>query len=272
MSQDRREPEIAIRDGPHRPQASERRGAAGAHSQRSQGVRRLLRPLRGWPARVLPPPHPTCGRGRQRGSRGVRGGARVHGHVRPPARPCKAWPVGIARHELADTSQRRRVEDRARRRLGLEPWRSQMTRPRRSSSWPASRRKPRRCWRTCATISGGGRGTRAPGARVPAARGRAGLLGKRCAPAGETNAPTGQPLHSRRHGQPGARATSLASRGNRASCARSLSSSGGHKRVSALATLRAPAGPGVGRPLDEESSHDDAGLSRRPGCPTAVLR
>jgi RNA polymerase sigma-70 factor (ECF subfamily) len=60
------------------------------------------------------------GRGRQRGSRGVRGGARVRGHVRPPARPCKAWPVDIARHELADTWQRRRVEDRARRRLGLE--------------------------------------------------------------------------------------------------------------------------------------------------------
>ena len=38
----------------------------------------------------------------------------------------------------------------------------------------------------------------------------------------------------------------------------------------ASATLRAPAGPGLGRPLDEESSHDDAGLSRRPGCPAAV--
>jgi RNA polymerase sigma-70 factor (ECF subfamily) len=33
----------------------------------------------------------------------------------------RAWLFGIARHELADTWQRGRVEDRARRRLGLEP-------------------------------------------------------------------------------------------------------------------------------------------------------
>jgi RNA polymerase sigma factor (sigma-70 family) len=33
----------------------------------------------------------------------------------------RAWLFGIARHELADTWRRGRVEDRARRRLGLEP-------------------------------------------------------------------------------------------------------------------------------------------------------
>ena len=33
----------------------------------------------------------------------------------------RGWLFGIARHELADTWQRGRVEDRARRRLGLEP-------------------------------------------------------------------------------------------------------------------------------------------------------
>ncbi len=33
----------------------------------------------------------------------------------------RAWLFGIARHELADTWERGRVEDRARRRLGLEP-------------------------------------------------------------------------------------------------------------------------------------------------------
>jgi RNA polymerase sigma factor (sigma-70 family) len=33
----------------------------------------------------------------------------------------RAWLFGIARHELADTWARGRVEDRARRRLGLEP-------------------------------------------------------------------------------------------------------------------------------------------------------
>ena len=33
----------------------------------------------------------------------------------------RAWLYGIARHELADTWERGRVEDRARRRLGIEP-------------------------------------------------------------------------------------------------------------------------------------------------------
>ncbi len=33
----------------------------------------------------------------------------------------RGWVFGIARHELADTWRRRRVEDHARRRLGLEP-------------------------------------------------------------------------------------------------------------------------------------------------------
>ena len=33
----------------------------------------------------------------------------------------RAWLFGIARHRLADTWERGRVEDRARRRLGLEP-------------------------------------------------------------------------------------------------------------------------------------------------------
>src|SRR5579859_115500 len=33
----------------------------------------------------------------------------------------RAWLFGIARHELADTWERGRVEDRARRRLGMEP-------------------------------------------------------------------------------------------------------------------------------------------------------
>lgn len=33
----------------------------------------------------------------------------------------RTWLYGIARHELADTWQRGRVEDRARRRLGMEP-------------------------------------------------------------------------------------------------------------------------------------------------------
>jgi RNA polymerase sigma factor (sigma-70 family) len=40
---------------------------------------------------------------------------------RPELGPARAWLFGIARHELADTWQRGRVEDRARRRLGLEP-------------------------------------------------------------------------------------------------------------------------------------------------------
>jgi RNA polymerase sigma factor (sigma-70 family) len=39
-----------------------------------------------------------------------------------PARGhARAWLYGIARHELADTWERGRVEDRARRRLGIEP-------------------------------------------------------------------------------------------------------------------------------------------------------
>jgi hypothetical protein len=33
----------------------------------------------------------------------------------------RGWPFGIVRHELADAWERGRVEDRARRRLGLEP-------------------------------------------------------------------------------------------------------------------------------------------------------
>src|SRR5947209_16067975 len=39
-----------------------------------------------------------------------------------PARGhARAWLYGIARHELADAWERGRVEDRARRRLGIEP-------------------------------------------------------------------------------------------------------------------------------------------------------
>jgi len=40
---------------------------------------------------------------------------------RPELGSARGWLFGIARHELADTWQRGRVEDRARRRLGLEP-------------------------------------------------------------------------------------------------------------------------------------------------------
>ena len=40
---------------------------------------------------------------------------------RPELGTARAWLFGIARHELADAWQRGRVEDRARRRLGLEP-------------------------------------------------------------------------------------------------------------------------------------------------------
>jgi RNA polymerase sigma-70 factor (ECF subfamily) len=40
---------------------------------------------------------------------------------RPELGSARAWLFGIARHELADAWQRGRVEDRARRRLGLEP-------------------------------------------------------------------------------------------------------------------------------------------------------
>lgn len=40
---------------------------------------------------------------------------------RPELGSASAWLFGIARHELADTWARGRVEDRARRRLGVEP-------------------------------------------------------------------------------------------------------------------------------------------------------
>ncbi|HWH11456.1 MAG TPA: RNA polymerase sigma factor [Solirubrobacteraceae bacterium] len=40
---------------------------------------------------------------------------------RPELGSARGWLFGIARHELADTWERGRVEDRARRRLGLEP-------------------------------------------------------------------------------------------------------------------------------------------------------
>jgi RNA polymerase sigma factor (sigma-70 family) len=43
------------------------------------------------------------------------------GAFRPERGTARAWLFGIARHELSDTWQRGRVEDRARRRLGLEP-------------------------------------------------------------------------------------------------------------------------------------------------------
>jgi RNA polymerase sigma factor (sigma-70 family) len=43
------------------------------------------------------------------------------GLYRPELGSARGWLFGIARHELADTWQRGRVEDRARRRLGLEP-------------------------------------------------------------------------------------------------------------------------------------------------------
>lgn len=39
----------------------------------------------------------------------------------PELGTARAWLFGIARHELADTWERRRVEDGARRRLGMEP-------------------------------------------------------------------------------------------------------------------------------------------------------
>jgi RNA polymerase sigma-70 factor (ECF subfamily) len=39
----------------------------------------------------------------------------------PALGSARAWLFGIARHELADTWERGRVEDRARRRLGIEP-------------------------------------------------------------------------------------------------------------------------------------------------------
>lgn len=40
---------------------------------------------------------------------------------RPELGSARAWLFGIARHELADTWERGRAEDRARRRLGIEP-------------------------------------------------------------------------------------------------------------------------------------------------------
>jgi RNA polymerase sigma-70 factor, ECF subfamily len=40
---------------------------------------------------------------------------------RPGERPALAWLYGIAAHKLADSRRRGRVEDTARRRLGLEP-------------------------------------------------------------------------------------------------------------------------------------------------------
>lgn len=40
---------------------------------------------------------------------------------RPELGSARAWLFGIARHELADAWERGRVEDRARRRLGIEP-------------------------------------------------------------------------------------------------------------------------------------------------------
>jgi RNA polymerase sigma-70 factor (ECF subfamily) len=40
---------------------------------------------------------------------------------RPELGSARAWLFGIARHELADTWERGRVENRARQRLGLEP-------------------------------------------------------------------------------------------------------------------------------------------------------
>ncbi len=40
---------------------------------------------------------------------------------RPGERPALAWLYGIAGHKLADSRRRGRVEDEARRRLGLEP-------------------------------------------------------------------------------------------------------------------------------------------------------
>jgi RNA polymerase sigma factor (sigma-70 family) len=43
------------------------------------------------------------------------------GTFKPELGSARAWLFGIARHELADAWERGRVEDRARRRLGLEP-------------------------------------------------------------------------------------------------------------------------------------------------------
>lgn len=43
------------------------------------------------------------------------------GRFRPGGPPARAWLYGIATHKLADSRRRGRVEDRARRRLALEP-------------------------------------------------------------------------------------------------------------------------------------------------------
>jgi RNA polymerase sigma factor (sigma-70 family) len=43
------------------------------------------------------------------------------GAFKPELGSARAWLFGIARHELADAWERGRVEDRARKRLGLEP-------------------------------------------------------------------------------------------------------------------------------------------------------
>ena len=43
------------------------------------------------------------------------------GSFDPALGSARAWLYGIARHQLADTWERGRVEDRARRRLGVEP-------------------------------------------------------------------------------------------------------------------------------------------------------
>jgi RNA polymerase sigma factor (sigma-70 family) len=42
------------------------------------------------------------------------------GRFRPGGPPARAWLFGIADHKLADSARRRRIEDRARHRLGVE--------------------------------------------------------------------------------------------------------------------------------------------------------
>jgi RNA polymerase sigma factor (sigma-70 family) len=42
------------------------------------------------------------------------------GRYRRNAGPARAWLFGIANHKLADSARRRRIDDRARRKLGLE--------------------------------------------------------------------------------------------------------------------------------------------------------
>lgn len=41
-------------------------------------------------------------------------------HYRRNGTPARAWLFGIANHKLADSARRRRIDDRARRRLGIE--------------------------------------------------------------------------------------------------------------------------------------------------------